>query len=103
MQLDPLSTKQDKDPDSSGKFICTECKIGIMYPAIQEGEPEYTDNFICQNCQFHDTIPKKEILFNQILTGIAGCFISIYLLITRLASLFSGIQHDKMQGYLTDC
>jgi len=100
--------QQDSFPSSDferkyqGKLICIKCKSGSMLPAIQEGEPEYTDNFICENCQYHDTIPTQDILFNQILTGASGLIFSIYLFITRLSDLFSGIQHGNMKHTIQD-
>ena len=100
--------QQDSFPSSEfkhkykGKLICKKCKSGSMLPAIQEGEPEYTDNFICEDCQYHDTIPTKDILFNQILTGALGFVFSTYLFITHLSGLFSGIQHGNMKHALQD-
>jgi hypothetical protein len=101
MQLDSFSSSDFKRK-YKGKLICKKCNSGSMLPAIEEGEPEYTDNFICESCEFHDTIPTKDILFNQILTGALGFVFSTYLLITQLSSLFSGIQHGKMKHILQD-
>lgn len=100
--------RQDSFPSSDfkrkykNKLICKKCKSGSMLPAIQEGEPEYTDNFICEGCQYHDTIPTKETLFNQISTGVLGLIFSTYLFITHLSGLFSGIQHENMKYVLQD-
>ncbi len=97
MQQDPFNESSNKS-----NLICKKCKTGNMLPAIQEGEPDYTDHFVCQNCQHHDTIPTKDILFNQILTGVIGLVFSVYLFITHLSGLLSGIQHDKMKNSLQD-
>jgi len=102
MQQDHPPNETNKQTKNRQKLICTQCKIGEMRPAVQEGEPEYTDHFICRNCQHHDTIPTRDILFNQILTGFIGTIISIYLFITHLSGLFSGIQHGKMRNALQD-
>ena len=101
MHQDPFSNA-DFEQKYKGKLICKECKSGSMLPAIEEGEPEYTDNFVCENCQHHDTIPTRDILFNQIFTGLTGLAFSAYLLIIHLSGLLSGIQHDKMTHTLQD-
>ena len=85
-----------------GRLICKTCKSGSMMPAIQEGEPEYTDSFICENCQHHDTIPTRDIIFNQIFTGVLGLIFTAYLFITHLSGLFSGIQHGNLKHALQD-
>ena len=101
MHQDPFSNA-DFEQKYKGKLICKECKSGSMLPAIEEGEPEYTDNFVCENCQHHDTIPTRDILFNQIFTGLTGLAFSAYLFIAHLSGLLSGIQHGKMKHALHD-
>jgi len=94
----PSSSSLEKS--SPSKLTCRKCKRGSMLPAVEEGNPEYTDKFVCQNCQHRDTIPTKDLLFNQIITGLSGLGVCIYLLITHLSKLFKGIQHDDMQNAL---
>lgn len=84
--------------DSQSGLFCKKCKHGQMLPAIEEGDPEYTDNFICSICHHQDTIPTKDLLFNQVLTGICGIGICIYLLSAQLSTLFRGFQHDTLES-----
>jgi len=81
-------------------YTCQKCSNGEMLPAQGQGDPEYTDKFVCQNCQFQDTIPTKDLLFNQIFSGLTGICLCVFLLITHLSKLFKGIQHDNMQNAL---
>jgi len=74
------------------KFICAKCKQGSMIPATQEGEPEYTDTFVCIHCGHRATIPSLVIIFSQIISGIMGGIICLYLLIINLSKVLSGIQ-----------
>jgi hypothetical protein len=103
--MQPNSTKSSpsfsSSKDSQSKLICKKCKHGKMLLAVEEGDLEYTDKFICQDCHHTDTIPTRDLLFSQILTGITGTMICVYLLIKQLAILFRGIQHDHLNNALT--
>ena len=74
--------------------------MGAMVPAVEEGDPEYTDNFVCLNCHHRDTIPTKDLLFSQVITALGGIAICLYLLVTELATIFQGMQHDNFKDTL---
>ncbi|MDX5299420.1 MAG: hypothetical protein LPK85_10790 [Gammaproteobacteria bacterium] len=84
-------------------FVCTECKRGLMDPLRNEDEPEYTDQYKCGHCGHTATIPSLVIILSQILTGIMGGGVTVYLFILHLGRLLSALQlTDESPGFALD-
>lgn len=85
-------------PSSSSAFLCKQCHKGYMQAQIEEGETEFTEHYRCGHCRRQDTIASPIDIVSQLITGLLGLGISLYLALEGVVQL----QHGWQTGQAID-
>ncbi len=83
-------------------LVCINCKQGLMDPVRSEDEPEYTDHYQCGHCGHSATIPSLLIIISQILSGLLGGGLTLYLMLIHADNALSAREDEASSTFMIE-
>lgn len=85
-------------PSSSSAFVCKQCHKGYMQAQIEEGKAEFTEHYSCGHCRHQDIIASPIDIISQLITGLLGLSVSLYLALEGVVQVQHGWHAEQVIG-----